>query len=170
MLSKNIFTVFLLLLLTNVASAQVNGTLTPSSIVGTATNDNAPALSIGEYVSSNVGNTSISTVTQTDLTSISLTAGDWDVEGTITYVADATTIPVYLVASINTVSATNAASGRLGRTDKGETSGTGSTISLPTGRKRISLAATTTVYLVAYAQFSVSTMIAIGEIAARRVR
>jgi hypothetical protein len=47
---------------------------------------------------------------------------------------------------------------------------TGASNSLQTGRKRFSLAGTTTVYLLAQASFGVNTLHAYGFIGARRVR
>lgn len=65
----------------------VTGAFTPAQvagIVGTTTNNSAAAGSIGEYVESIVGPVAFpATGTWGDLTSISLTAGDWDVDVTI---------------------------------------------------------------------------------------
>jgi hypothetical protein len=50
-------------------------------LVGTTTNDNAPAGNNGEYVSSSVAKTTPVTLvsaTPANLTSVSLSAGDWD--------------------------------------------------------------------------------------------
>ena len=58
--------------------------ITAGQIVGTATNDSATAGNVGEYVSSAVTPAYPITLTSTqyaDVTSISLTAGDWDVTG-----------------------------------------------------------------------------------------
>jgi hypothetical protein len=59
----------------------------PGQIIGTATNDNASAGNIGEYVSSTVSEASGISLTNGvafNITSISLSAGDWDVWGSIT--------------------------------------------------------------------------------------
>jgi hypothetical protein len=74
-----------------VTVAKVNGT-TPGpgataaagQLPGTATNDSAAAGDVGEYVSSVIATgsaTSFTTATAKNITSISPTAGDWDVQG-----------------------------------------------------------------------------------------
>ncbi|MGF6309478.1 hypothetical protein ABIB82_003924 [Bradyrhizobium sp. i1.8.4] len=76
----------------------------------TNTNNNASAGNVGEFISSNVASGSavaLTTGTAADVTSISLTAGDWDVEGMVTFTTTAT-------SSISTVSAyISSASGTL---------------------------------------------------------
>lgn len=55
-------------------------------IVGTTTNNNAASGNVGEYISSSVVQGSALTITSgqfIDVTSISLTAGDWDVTGIV---------------------------------------------------------------------------------------
>ena len=111
---------------------------------GTATNDSAAAGYIGEFTDY-AANTSIAT-TATNGTSVSLTAGDWDVFGTMVYNASATA-NVYMQIGISQTSATFT-----GTQGKDYSFGffTGA-IGLGMGyigRVRISLASTTTVYLV----------------------
>lgn len=157
------------------AAVTFSGLITPSSTVGikgTATNDSAQAGSIGEYVTSTATAVNITTsnVAQ-NITSISLTAGDWDVWGNIEYDSAATTTTTGVVSSINTTSATNAASPLRGiyASTGGILSGGGNT-SQPAPMQRLSLSTTTTVFLVGYALFAVSTMSATGIISARRRR
>lgn len=147
------------------------GAYTPSStngIVGTTTNDNANAGSIGEYQTATTTGTSITSGTPVNVTSVSLTAGDWDVSGTVFYSPAATTVPSQIVTSISTVSATNGALGALNQLTMVLTTGAGQRQSSPV--VRISVASTTTVFLVASAVFTVSTMTVDGLIRARRVR
>ena len=108
---------------------------------GTTTNDNASAGQVGEYIESTVGPYTVTT-TVSNPTSISLTAGDWDVT---------------VVTSGGGASATSTAS-RIGINTTASTMGTqatdhiiyvndtinGATAGMFT--KRISLSATTTVY------------------------
>jgi len=64
---------------------------TTGGILGTTTNNNASAGYVGEFVSSEVligSAVSISANTATDLTSISLTAGDWDVWANVGFTPD----------------------------------------------------------------------------------
>jgi hypothetical protein len=108
---------------------------------GTTTNDNASAGQVGQYIESTVGPYTVTT-TVSNPTSISLTAGDWDVT---------------VVTSGGGASATSTAS-RIGINTTASTMGTqatdyiiyvndtinGATAGMFT--KRISLSATTTVY------------------------
>lgn len=144
--------------------------------LGTTTNDNAAAGHVGEYVSSSVlqgSQISITSGTYTNITSISLTAGDWDVRGDVTFNPAVTTIIGSILSTINTVSATPPTIGAEGSYAFIGPSGgfiTGSSQSLPTGTSRISIASTTTVYLIGRATFTISTCSAFGFIGARRVR
>lgn len=146
-------------------------TITPSStngIVGTTTNDNVNAGSVGEYVSAtNSGGTSLTSNTGTNITSISLTAGDWDVSGIVFFNTSANNLNNMLV----NVGSVSAALGGLGTqnqsTSAGAAIGTGY---LGTPLVRFSLSTTTTVYLVGYAGFASGTVTATGIIRARRVR
>jgi len=72
-------------------------------------------------------------------------------------------------ASIFTTSATQASDGSEGNNGSKLTT-TSSTDGITLPRKRLSLAATTTVYLVADSTFSAGTVSAYGVITARRVR
>ncbi len=149
------------------------GTITPSStngIVGTTTNDNANAGSIGEYASSSSTGTSLTSGTAASIASVSLTAGDWDVEGVMTTIPAAGTTCSQRAAGINTVTntipATNTGAFNLGN----YASAAGIAEAMMTPVVRISIASTTTVFLVGQVSFAVSTLTANGFIRARRVR
>ena len=157
-------------------TVSASDTITPNQtkgIVGTTTNNDAQAGSVGEYVSSTVlyaSAVSLTNNTAANVTSISLTAGDWDVTGSIAFDSAATTTVAYLSGSANTTSATF---GGLGKEVK--VSYQPNTIlqtdpfyTLPI--QRLSLTSTTTVYLVALAGFSVNTLVGYGMIRARRIR
>lgn len=142
--------------------------------VGTITNDNAETGYIGEYVTSTVATGSsvaLTTATTANVTSISLTAGDWDVRGAVDFTFGATTSVTNLTGGISQTSAT------LGGQDSFFDFATPAII--PTAAKdsvfpcpttRISLAATTTIYLVAQGTFTASTLKAYGTLSARRAR
>jgi hypothetical protein len=155
----------------------VTGTLTPSQtngIVGTTTNNNANAGSVGEFISSNVPVGSAITLagsfTQTNITSISLTAGDWDVWGNVIY-GGASAIYTDIQGSTSLVSATISTPPNGGSYYQLAASFTnGATLGLPVGTMRLSLAATTTVFLVANAGFTGTGAVAYGFIGARRRR
>lgn len=140
---------------------------TTNGIIGTPTNDNAATGYVGEYVSATSASTGITTNTSTNIQTISLTAGDWDVWGVIAFAAAAGTLPTTLIAGVSTTSATL---GGIYQQLQGITwnSGASNTLAAPT--VRVSIASTTTVYLVGFATFTVSTMNTIGTISARRVR
>lgn len=145
-----------------------------AAITGTTTNDSAAAGFVGEFISSNIpvgSSTSLTSATGKNITSISLTAGDWDVWGQVSFTPAAGTIPVSFLVAISTVSASEPTPFTQGCTNFIQTTFvTGGRAALPTGTVRLSLASTTTIYLVAFAGFSVSTLTAFGFIAARRAR
>lgn len=146
-------------------------TINQANLVGTTTNDNAASGSVGQLVQSLVASGSAVSLTSTiaaNVTSISLTAGDWDVEGAVQFVAGSATVTTRK-ASIFTTSATQASDGSEGNNGSKLTT-TSSTDGITLPRKRLSLAATTTVYLVADSTFSAGTVSAYGVITARRVR
>jgi hypothetical protein len=139
---------------------------------GTLTNDNAAAGTVGEYVNSTVAvgsAVSLTTATPANVTSISLTPGDWDLRAIVYFHQGATTAASVYTASISTTTAT------LGANDGSTTNMPGATgnavdWSAQVKTHRLSLAATTTVYLVGQSTFTTSTNAAYGNISARRVR
>jgi hypothetical protein len=146
-----------------------------TGIVGTTTNNSADAGSVGEFISSNIGVGSAVSLTSTvtaNLTSISLTAGDWDVGGFGITSAGGGTITSNLSFQISNTSATFISSGPTAPVVAftGNPSTAGATFGLTLSTARISLSSTTTIYLVANSTFSVSTLAVYGFIAARRVR
>lgn len=152
---------------------QATSTITPSStagIVGTTTNDNANAGSVGEYVTATASGISLASITPVNITSISLTAGDWDVSGVVRFNGtslNATT----LLSSVSTTSATIGALGFYGQQSAfGATAAVTGNWVIPTPVARITLTTTTTVYLVANQAFSAGTATGDGLIRARRVR
>lgn len=142
-----------------------------AGIKGTTTNDNATALNVGEYASSLVAVGSAITMTTTvtsNITSISLTAGDWDVEGNVNFTEGAITIS-QRTAGLTSTSATIPTDGSQAYNGY-QTVGTTQINSIALTRKRFSLSGTTTIYLVANADFSGGTCAGFGSITARRVR
>jgi hypothetical protein len=141
-------------------------------INGTTTNDSAAAGCVGEYVSSSVASgsaVSLTTGNVTQVTSISLTAGDWDLYGTVAFAPDGTTTLTNIVGGISNSSSNF--SDDYSRFDTplgGITSSINPRASVPT--VRVSIATTTTYYLIAYSVFGVSTNKAWGKLQARRVR
>lgn len=153
---------------------QTTPTINQPNIVGTTTNNNAAAGSVGEYISSTVVSGSavaLTTAMTANVTSISLTAGDWDVSGNVVIAAAATTVATVGQAAISSSTGALPTLPGAGAFNIWQGSFTGAaSLALPTGRTRISLAITTTIYLVAQATFATSTAGAYGFIGARRVR
>ena len=136
-------------------------------IVGTTTNDNAGTGFVGEFLTASAGSTDISNNTATNIITLSLTAGDWEVWGIVHFVQAAGTTASTLVSGISTTSATFTES-------RNQLSGlswsTGAANYMPAPRQRVSIPTTTTVYLIGFATFAVSTMTTTGDIFARRIR
>lgn len=149
-------------------------TIAQPNLVGVTGASNAAAGSVGEYVSATLAMgsaTSLVTATAKTVTSISLAAGDWDVCGTVGFSPAGGTTITQQIATVNTT--TNALQTSPGNGSYAVLSGThpaGNASVMPTGTSRLSLAATTTVYLVAQSSFTGSTNAAYGFIGARRVR
>ena len=148
--------------------------------VGTATNDNAATGMIGEFVTATVasaGAVSLTNATAANVTSVSVTAGDWDFSWVVDFKPAATTSVTNLQGSISLTTATlNTQAGGSGIGTEAlaifDTAANvlGADFSLPGGPVRCSFASTQTVYLVAQSAFAVSTMGAYGTLRARRMR
>jgi hypothetical protein len=137
--------------------------------IGSSTNDSAGAGEIGQHVRSYVASgVSVPNGTPVNITSISLTAGDWDVSA-VGYIAGSLT-GTYCVLAISVgVSATR---GVAGDSDVFAplmpTASSGVSFSIPA--YRVSLASTTTIYEVGQCGYSAGTATAGGRLSARRVR
>lgn len=147
------------------------GQILCAGIIGTTAAGNATAGNLGESVSSLIAVGSavgLTTATPANITSISLTAGDWDVTGCVDFTETVATASARS-AGISTTSATIP-------TDGSEAyCGVQSTItteinSITPARKRVNVSSTTTVYLVGSATFSAGTVAGFGNLTARRVR
>jgi hypothetical protein len=143
---------------------------------GTATNDSAAAGEIGEYVSAQLLISSATSVTAgaaKDITTMSLTAGDWDVWGVVIHIPAAGTVSQQLCAYTSSGAANTYAgndSGQVGciAFGAGVTGGSNSYAITPVAR--FSLSGTTTVRLGVLDSFTTSTMTAAGTLKARRMR
>ncbi len=143
-------------------------------IVGTNTNDSAAAGEVGEYIESVVGATNVpASGTFGDLTSISLTAGDWDVTGAIHYEMNnaSTSGEQHGISSTSG----NSSSGTTLGSNRFNGSWTASTLAPLTfdgyiPAYRVSIASTTTFYLKYLVTYTVATPQGQGRLSARRVR
>jgi hypothetical protein len=144
-------------------------TINQPNIVGTTTNDSAAAGSVGEFVSSVIasgGAVSLTNGIVKNVTSISLSAGDWDIWGNVTFAFSVGA--GFAIGWTSTTSATLPDSSlyAIEETNTGSFSAAG----MNTPGFRVSLAVLTTVYLSAKASFSSGTGTACGGIYARRRR
>jgi hypothetical protein len=149
-------------------------TINQPNIVGTTTSDNAAAGSVGEFISSEIPSgsaVSLTSAVTANITSISLTPGDWEVWGTVVTNPGAGTTTSSINGAVHTVSATLPSLPNTGAIARLNYASPASTLnSVPVGMSRFSIAVTTTFYLVTSITFAVSTMSAYGFIGARRVR
>jgi hypothetical protein len=151
------------------------GVLTPSGgLTGTATNDDACAGCVGAVLSGDLpsgSKISLTTATPANITSVSLTAGDWQCYGNATYNYGAGTSVTVFLYNFSTTSATlDLTNGHYGAfASTGLIAGsTDPVFVVPT--LRVKLSGTTTLYLVTQASFTVSTLAAYGHFDCRRMR
>jgi hypothetical protein len=142
-------------------------------IKGTSGTGNAPAGYIGEHVKSTVlvaSSVTLTNNTYADITSITLTAGDWDVTGVVAFQAAAIT-GTQVQGGIGTLSgnATNSVRGST-QFDTATVPTSVTDICHSISPFRAELSGSTTYYLKAYGLFSAGTLKAFGRITARRVR
>lgn len=149
-------------------------TITTPGIVGVTNGGNATAGNVGEYISSTVlvgSAVALTNNTATNVTSVSLTAGDWMCEGNVSTNPAATTTTSFIVAWISTNSAATPTVPNGGSyTQLYVPTPAGLPLSFLAGTIRISVSTTTTVFLGTYDSFAVSTMSAYGFIGCRRMR
>lgn len=145
------------------------------TIAGVTDGSSAAAGDVGEIISNEVLAGSAISATSTlplNITSISLSAGEWDVEGTVSSMVGSGTMTTAFWSSINSVSATLPAlslvTARSGENNKSDSAN--NVIMTASGKCIVSITGTTNYYLVGRADFSVSTLSVYGYIIARRIR
>lgn len=145
-----------------------------ASVQGTGTNNNATAGFVGEYGESVIAAASAVTFTNTvvrDLTSISLTAGDWDVWGNIAFPTVGGTAPSQLACWISSTSASTpdqSLIGQIALTVAGGVLAAGNGVNAP--QRRFSLSTTTTIYISGVTVATSGNATGCGRICARRRR
>lgn len=160
-----------------VFGAATVSTLTASAgIVGTTTSDSAATGFIGEYVQSAItsaGALTLTSGTPTTITSFQLTPGDWDVSFNGFFNGTATTTINYIFTCIsNTTNVLDVTVGKFsnfflnGATPLSQIS----QVTLPIMPYRVSLNASTTVFMVSQISHSASTAAGYGLFRARRIR
>ena len=149
------------------------------AILGTKTNDNQEIGYVGEYIQATVAvgaAVALTTGTPANVTSIVLTQGDWDVDCVVDFLPAASTSVTQYNASVSATSATLAAQPGANGVGPDATITINQAAAVPAAEVglapttvRVSIAAQTTIYMVAEAAFTVSTMTAYGTIRARRM-
>jgi hypothetical protein len=151
-------------------------TLSTGQYPGETSTGNATAGNMGEYISSTIVSgsaVSLTSGTAANVTSISLTAGDWDIDSMCYASSAASTSISIFQSSVGTTSATmnltagNFFSAVVSPFVPGTTANAFTAAIPPT---RFSLSGTTTIFLVVDAFFTVSTLAAWGILRARRAR
>ncbi|WP_316228627.1 hypothetical protein [Bradyrhizobium sp. SZCCHNR1045] len=148
-------------------------TASVGQLPGTTTNDNASAGNIGEYISSTVlvgAAVSLVSGTAKDITSISLSAGNWSVCGTVVSNISAGGAITALIGWTSTTSATQPTAPNNGSYTLEQVNvQTSGNLARPTGCQNLKLASTTSVFLSTLMNFT-GTNAAYGFISATRVR
>jgi Repeat of unknown function (DUF5907) len=138
---------------------------------GTNTNDSAASGFVGEFISATGAGVSLTSPNAVDVTSVSLTAGNWRCYGNVLTAPAGSTVETARAGWISTVSATSPGSVNSGAYFVSSfTLATGTPLAEPVGSIRLSLASTTTVYLGYLSVFSVSTNSVSGFLGCDRVR
>lgn len=170
-----------ILTIANNATLTVSGTATvPTGMAvgqypGETTTGSASAGNIGEFVTSVIlvgSAVSLTTATYTNVTSITLSAGDWNVYGVVNFTGGATTTLGFCDAGCSTVSATiDITNDRRNQQYYYNTAIFAQAFpTQPIGPSRFSVSGSTTVFLIARANFATSTCSAYGTLSARRAR
>jgi len=151
----------------------------PGQLPATLTNDNATFGKVGEYLTDNkliAAQVPILTGVPTQICTITLTPGDWDMWGQAWFIGNASTIVTQLSAGIDPTTANISARSTPGtaRSDNSPQSPYAvyavDTWNLELPMLRKSVAVNTPMFLNVSSVFSVSTSAAFGFISARRAR
>lgn len=154
-----------------------NVSIGPGQYQGEPSTSSATAGNIGEYVESVIAAGSavnLTTGVVANMTSISLTAGDWDVDSVVQFTTAATTSVTKTAGGISLVSATvDTTGGRYTNSINQAASVVGAQAPAFTAvvpPLRLSLSATTTIFAIAQSVFTVAALTTWGILRARRIR
>lgn len=158
----------------NEAALDINGNLflqgylqTSTGILGTTSGANAGAGYVGQPLTNSASGVSMTSGTPVNVVSLSLTAGDWLVSGTVQFVPAGSTTVSSLLAAVSTTSGSVGAFQNWNNLILPFTTGVSQV--LPTPILHVNVSTTTTVYLVGDPTFGTSTMTASGFIQAYRI-
>jgi hypothetical protein len=160
---------------TNATGTAISAPNGGATIKGYTDNSSAASGIVGEYIETVIPDASqVSVVNNTakSIMSVSLTAGDWDIEGGLIIFYNEATVVGNSVIVANITSTTNTI------TNNGRESviliPALSVVSTETGivcpRQRVSITSTTTYYLVAQVPFTAGSAACAGQLTARRIR
>lgn len=142
--------------------------------IGITNGSSAAVGNIGEVISSDIAvgsAVSLTSVTPANITSVSLTAGDWDCHGDVQFTTGGTTVVVSVAGWISTTSAASPGNPEAAGLVRNYTPNTaGISPALAPGEVRISVSGTTPTYLEATSNFNTSTNAGYGLLSCRRVR
>lgn len=152
-------------------AASVAFSPTTQGIIGTTAADNAGAGYVGQYISQNVpmaSSISLTTTMAADITTLSLTAGDWDIFGNVGFSTSGVTNPNFS----SWLSLSSATTPDLSNISVASVLGASIAVDVGLGCPffRVNVSTTTTVYLSCLSAFTGGTVTACGSIFARRVR
>lgn len=140
-----------------------------NGFIGRTDASSPPAGYLGEFTSGSVASgVALVTATAKDVTTVSLTAGEWDVQGVIEFTSASMTSSATAQASISQTANTLGALGTIGGTPL-VVNTTSLVWQVVTPTVRVSLSATTTLRLVGKMTFSAGSVSCGGLIRARRV-
>lgn len=132
---------------------------------------------VGTYVNASLGSGAaipLTTGVVATITSIALTAGDWDVSATGFFIPDNSTITTEALVGVNTSAAQPTALDSVGIVPVPIIGFTGAGLAgflfAPVPRARFNLASAGTVFLIAFAQFGGGNLRAYGQLSARRAQ
>lgn len=145
-----------------------------ATVQGTGTNNNAASGFVGEFLSATLVAGSATSLTNNipkTIISIALSAGDWDVGGQFTINPAGTTVSQLLACGISLTTNTFPPAPDSSFNElAGVATTAGANVGIITGVSRVSISTTTTVYLIGFANFTISTNNGYGMIWARRAR
>ena len=144
------------------------------AVFGTKTNDDAASGYVGEYLDDVIlaaSAVSLTTATATNIATIQLTEGDWDVWGNLTFIPDpGVTIVTTMTGWINDDSATLPDPAFYSAMDRTGVMSIDAGMVAASQRFTVTNSTTLDIYLSCQADFSVSTLTACGGLYARRRR
>jgi hypothetical protein len=143
-------------------------TIATPTITGVTNGSTAAAGSVGENLPAAAAGVSLTNSTPTNVTSISLAAGNWMVGGECYFIPAGSTSVLAISAGANTTSATLPSVPLLSQIQANFLTGAGQAIVIPT--QFFNPTTTTTVFMVAFSTFSVSTMTVTCTIWKLRIR